>query len=130
VWWTQHPVHASLIVGWAGGPSALEVTQSAAVEDTALVELARAFAMRRARAESLVESMHWHDWSSDPLARGAYSYVGVGGTSAPRTLARAIEGRVFMAGEATDSGSSGTVEGALASGRRAAAQVLEVLAAR
>ncbi len=130
VWWTQHPVHASLIVGWAGGPSALEVTQSAAVEDTALVELAHAFAMRRARVESLVESMHWHDWSSDPLARGAYSYVGVGGVSAPRTLARAIEGRVFMAGEATDTGSGGTVEGALASGRRAAAQVLDVLAER
>jgi monoamine oxidase len=35
-----------------------------------------------------------------------------------------------MAGEATDTGSSGTVEGALASGRRAAAQVLEVLAER
>ena len=130
VWWTQHPVNASLVVGWAGGPSALELTQSAAIEETALAGLAHAFAMRRARAESLVESMHWHDWSSDPLARGAYSYVGVGGVSAPRTLARAIEGRVFIAGEATDTGSGGTVEGALASGRRAAAQVLEVLAER
>ena len=130
VWWTQHPVHAPLLVGWAGGPSALELTQSGTVEEAALVELARAFAIRRARAESLVESMHWHDWSSDPFARGAYSYVGVGGVSAPRTLARAIEGRVFLAGEATDSGSGGTVEGALASGQRAAEQVLAVLASR
>ena len=95
-----------------------------------LAELAHAFAMRRSRADSLVESMHWHDWSSDELARGAYSYAGVGGASAPRTLARSIAGRVFVAGEATDSGSSGTVEGALASGKRAAGQVLEALAER
>jgi monoamine oxidase len=130
VWWTQHPVRAPLIVGWAGGPPALELTQRGTLEETALAELAHAFAMRRSRADSLVESMHWHDWSSDELARGAYSYAGVGGASAPRTLARSIEGRVFVAGEATDSGSSGTVEGALASGRRAAAQVLEALAER
>jgi monoamine oxidase len=130
VWWTQHPLHAALIVGWAGGPPALELTQSGTLEETALAELARAFAMRRDRAESLVESMQWHDWSGDPFTRGAYSYVGVGGASAPRTLARSIEGRVFVAGEATDSGSSGTVEGALASGKRAAAQVLKALAER
>ena len=130
VWWTQHPVRAPLIVGWAGGPPAIELTQRGTVEDTALAELAHAFALRKGRAESLVESMHWHDWSSDPFARGAYSYVGVGGTSASRTMARAIEGRIFVAGEATDSGSGGTVEGALASGRRAAIQVLDVLAER
>jgi monoamine oxidase len=128
VWWTQHPLHAPLIIGWAGGPPALELTRSGALEETTLAELAHAFAMRRGRAESLVESIHWHDWSNDELARGAYSYAGVGGASAPRTLARSVEGRVFVAGEATDSGSSGTVEGALASGKRAASQVLEALA--
>ena len=130
VWWTQYPVHAPLVVGWAGGPPALELTRSGSLEETVLVELSHAFAMRRSRAESLVESMHWHDWSSDELARGAYSYAGVGGASAARMLARAVEGRVFVAGEATDSGSSGTVEGALASGKRAATQVLEALAER
>ena len=55
---------------------------------------------------------------------------GVGKTMLAKTLARSIDGRVFVAGEATDSGSSGTVEGALVSGRRAAAQVLEALAER
>jgi monoamine oxidase len=129
VWWTQHPVQAPLLVGWAGGPPALELTLSGTVEETVLAELAHAFGVRRARAESLVESIHWHDWSSDPLARGAYSYVGVGGASAARTLARPIENRVFLAGEATDGSSGGTVEGALASGQRAAKQVLKVLGA-
>ncbi|HEU4723194.1 MAG TPA: NAD(P)/FAD-dependent oxidoreductase, partial [Gemmatimonadaceae bacterium] len=129
VWWTQHPVQAPLLVGWAGGPPALELTLSGTVEETVLAELAHSFGLRRARAESLVESILWHDWSSDPLARGAYSYVGVGGSSASRTLARPIENRVFLAGEATSESSGGTVEGALASGQRAARQVLKALGA-
>ena len=128
VWWTQHPVSAPLLVGWAGGPSAYELTRSGALEDVVLTELAHAFGMRRGRAESLVESIHWHDWSGDPMARGAYSYVGVGGVSAPRTLARSVAGRVFMAGEATDTASGGTVEAALATGERAARAVVRALA--
>jgi len=128
VWWTQHPVQTPMLVGWAGGPAAQALTQSNTIEDVALSELAHVFHMRRSRAESLVESMHWHDWSGDPLVRGAYSYVGVGGVSAPRTLARSVGGRVFVAGEATDAESGGTVEAALASGERAARAVLRVLA--
>jgi monoamine oxidase len=129
VWWTQHPVSAPLLVGWAGGPSAHELARSGTLEEVVLTELARAFGIRRARAESLVESIHWHDWSGDPLARGAYSYVGVGGVSAPRTLARSVAGRVFMAGEATDTASGGTVEAALATGQRAARAVVRALSA-
>ncbi|MFL5618586.1 MAG: flavin monoamine oxidase family protein [Gemmatimonadaceae bacterium] len=127
VWWTQHPVHAPVLVGWAGGPAALELTTSGTFEDVTLDELARVFRLRRSRVDDLVESVHWHDWSSDPFVRGAYSYVGVGGVSAPRTLARTIGGRVFMAGEATDAESGGTVEAALASGERAARAVLRAL---
>ena len=128
VWWTQHPVQTPMLVGWAGGPSARALTRSGAVADVALAELAHVFRMRRARAESLVESIHWHDWSGDPFVRGAYSYIGVGGVSAPRTLARSVAGRVFVAGEATDSESGGTVEAALASGERAARSALRALA--
>lgn len=128
VWWTQHPVQAPMLVGWAGGPAAQALTKSGAVADVALSELAHVFRMRRSRAESLAESIHWHDWSGDPFVRGAYSYVGVGGVSAPRTLARSVGGRVFMAGEATDADSGGTVEAALASGERAARSVLRALA--
>ena len=128
VWWTQHPVSAPVLVGWAGGPTARELTRSGALEDVVLTELAHVFGMRRARAESLVESIHWHDWSNDPSVRGAYSYVGVDGASAPRTLARSVAGRVFLAGEATDAASGGTVEAALATGERAARAVVRALA--
>jgi monoamine oxidase len=69
-----------------------------------------------------------HDWMNDPFARGVYSYQLVGGVDAPRDLARPIDGTLFFAGEATDtSGSTGTVHGAIASGTRAATQVLRTL---
>ena len=125
VWWTQYPVLAPLLVGWSGGPQAFELSKSGTAEDVAISELARAFATRRDRVESMVDSIHMHDWSNDSNFRGAYSYVGVGGTQAPRMLARPFERRLFLAGEATDSGSSGTVEGAIVTGKRAADKVLE-----
>ena len=124
VWWTQHPLQAPVLVGWAGGPPALELTERGEVESSALRELARVFGIRRARVEKLVESLHTYDWSLDPRTRGAYSYIGVGGMNAPRTLARAIDGTVFVAGEATESETEGTVEAGLASGKRAARAVL------
>lgn len=127
VWWTQHPVQAPLIVGWAGGPPAVELLESHDIETVAIAELARAFGSRPSRLEALVESIHSYNWSRDPFIRGAYGYTGIGGVSAPRTLARPGSSTLFVAGEATDSATAGTVEGALASGKRAARQVLERL---
>ena len=127
VWWTQNPLRAPLLVGWSGGPPALELTRSGKVEEVALLELARAFGIKRARLESIVEAIHTYNWSEDPNFRGAYSYSGVGGARAARTLARSFGDRIYLAGEATDSATSGTVEGALASGKRAADKVLEVI---
>ncbi len=79
-------------------------------------------------AESLekdLEAAHFHDWQSDPYSGGAYSYVRVGGEDAIRALAEPVAGSLFFAGEATDdSGVSGTVEGAIASGKRAAQEAV------
>ena len=64
------------------------------------------------------------DWAGDPYARGAYSYIPVGGLDAPAELAAPVEGRLFFAGEATDTaGDPGTVHGALRSGERAAREL-------
>jgi monoamine oxidase len=71
--------------------------------------------------------MHTHDWTRDPHARGAYSYVGVGGINAAKRLSQPLRGTLFFAGEATESANSGTVEGALASGMRAFRQVVRTL---
>lgn len=63
-------------------------------------------------------------WSSDPFALGAYSFLAVGAEPRLRAeLAAAIDGRIFFAGEATDPDNPATVHGALASGRRVAAEV-------
>ncbi len=64
-----------------------------------------------------------HDWQSDPWTLGAHSYVTVGGGNAPQALARPLAGTLFFAGEATHADDTGTVEGAIASGRRAAARL-------
>jgi monoamine oxidase len=126
VWWTQHPLRVPMITGWSGGPPAAELSHAgrAEVEATALRELGAVLRVRRARLEQLVQSIYYHDWSADPYSLGAYSYVGVGGADAPKQLTRPVEMTLFFAGEATDSENSGTVEGAIASGQRAARQCL------
>jgi monoamine oxidase len=63
-------------------------------------------------------------WSTDPGARGSYSFLPVGADPALRVdLARPIDGRLFFAGEATSSSAPATVHGALESGRRVATEV-------
>ena len=61
----------------------------------------------------------------DDFSRGAYSYVCTGGAGAPHRLAEPVDDTLFFAGEATDvSGHLGTVHGAIASGRRAADEIV------
>ena len=70
--------------------------------------------------------MYYHDWHRDPFARGAYSYVGVGGSTAREELGAPVEGTLFFAGEATDTeGDAATVTGALQSGERAAREIID-----
>jgi monoamine oxidase len=69
----------------------------------------------------------WHDWETDPFALGAYSSVPPGAEDAYRALGTADTGRLLWAGEATIPGQSKTVHGAIASGRRAARDVLRAL---
>ena len=69
--------------------------------------------------------LRWHDWASDPYARGAYSYPLVGGANAARELGRPVEKTLFFAGEATcPPPANGTVEGAIESGERVAKEIL------
>jgi monoamine oxidase len=70
-------------------------------------------------------ALYCHDWQSDPFSRGAHSYVKVGGEAAQRQLAAPVANTLFFAGEAAESsGQHGTVHGAIASGHRAAAEIL------
>lgn len=129
-WWTALPVRAPILTAWAGGPAAERLARQGKTARirTAVSELARAVGIGRGRVAGLLEGWHMHDWDADPLSRGAYSYVPVGGLDAPAVLGEPVERTLFFAGEATDAGGrSGTVDGAIASGQRAAREVLETV---
>jgi len=125
--WTPAPARAPLLVAWAGGPRAQRAAACASPTEllgTALASLRRLFGPGVDPAREL-QGYYYHDWESDPFARGAYSYVTVGGEGSRRTLAQPIEDTLFFAGEATDdTGEAGTVTGALESGIRAARELL------
>jgi monoamine oxidase len=63
-------------------------------------------------------------WALDPWVMGAYSYLRVGQASTYGALAAASEGRVHFAGEHTSLAHQGFLEGAVATGERAARQIL------
>jgi monoamine oxidase len=125
-WWTQLPVRAPLLVGWAGGCMAEKLIQSKKpLLEHALDSLQFIFGVPRKRIQNLLESTYHHDWQSDPFTRGAYSYIPVHGLRALATLMRPVEDTLFFAGEATDTeGNWGTVHGAMATGLRAAREIL------
>lgn len=117
---------------WAGGPKAEELARESTEQrkHLALASLAALLGLPEATVSlALVCPIQHHDFSNDPQIRGAYSYCRPGGTSAARALSAPIGGALFLAGEATDHEYPGTVAGAIASGKRAAEQVLGVLGA-
>jgi monoamine oxidase len=130
VWWTMYPLNSPFLIGWCGGAHARALARLPpdALTRRAVDSLARHCGMTKRRMHSMVDASWIHDWEHDPFARGAYSYQMVGGMNAPADLARPLESTLFFAGEATDTdGATGTVHGALSSGRRAARQVMRAL---
>ncbi len=128
--WIQLPERRTQLVAWAGGPAATEIAErSGGTRDGIIaqaVESVKALFGGRANLDGLLEDAWFHDWVSDPFARGAYSYVNVGGEGARAQLAEPAAGTVYIAGEATDvSGDATTVAGAIAEGERAARDVVE-----
>ena len=127
--WTLMPLRTPLLIAWAGGPKAdaLANHDEPALTGKALDDLKTLFG-NEADPHGELEAVYTHDWQHDPYARGAYSYVAVGGGNARTELAAPVDDVLFFAGEATAATSeSGTVAGALQSGERAANEVLTAL---
>ncbi|MGX5697770.1 FAD-dependent oxidoreductase [Agromyces soli] len=75
----------------------------------------------------LPTAMRRSRWTRDPFARGAFGYRAVGTTPEQRgLLAEPVRDRIWFAGEACSVDAPGTLQGALASGRDAAASVASV----
>jgi monoamine oxidase len=130
VWWTSFPSRAPLIVGWSGGPNARAQNAHSfdEITDLGIQVLSRQFDVSKARLRRRLQGSWMHDWERDPYSFGAYSYPAVGGAQAGKILARPADRTVFFAGEAADpTGRNGTVDGAIATGMRAARQLLRAL---
>jgi monoamine oxidase len=127
--WTQLPIRSELIVAWVGGPGA--VALSGVCEPDLVEKALQGFGELFGETELAREEFEgglMHDWSRDPFARGAYSYLAVGGGNARAVLAAPVGGALFFAGEATSSdGQGGTVNGAIETGERAAAEAAAAL---
>ncbi|HWD98111.1 MAG TPA: NAD(P)/FAD-dependent oxidoreductase, partial [Bryobacteraceae bacterium] len=119
VWWTAFPVAAPVITGWAAGPNAdaLAGRSPAELQKIALDSLHKLLGEHPGSPEAA----WFHDWSADPFALGAYSYVRTGGLAALAKLQKPVENTICFAGEALAVGHMGTVHGALESGIEAAA---------
>lgn len=128
VCWTKFPEESSTLVAWTGGPRADAIAGRSGqdLEDAAIHQLARIFSVDDARLHDLLIQTESHDWQTDPLAQGSYSYLPSGALHVPDALSEPIESTLFFAGEHTDTtGNWGTVHGAMESGRRAAHQILQ-----
>jgi monoamine oxidase len=122
--WTTLPARAPLLCAWVGGPGAAQLCDASDEEIVreALGCVGATFPGSDAAAD--LESAYLHNWSRDPFARGAYSYLAAGGGRAREELAAPLAGTLFFAGEATDTtGEHATITGALRSGARAALEV-------
>jgi len=131
-WWTPlaapdgRPVPA--LTGWCGGPKAERLARSsdAEIAELAIESLARVVGTGGDVVRREVEAPYVHNWSSDPFARGAYSYARVGGLEARRVLVEPVEDTLYFAGEAIETeGHATTVHGAIESGERAAKRIIE-----
>jgi len=126
-WWTTLPLRTPMLTGWSGGVAADALTgkSESAILAEGLKSLSKLLRVPPRKLRGQLASTAVCEWRRDPFSRGAYSYARVGGADAAKHLRRPLAGRLFFAGEATAQGQTGTVAGAIASGRRVAGEILE-----
>ncbi len=130
-WWTRAPERIPILTGWSPFRCAehLSGQDHSWVVQRSLQTLSQMLGVSFESLGGWLQSAHFHDWQTDPFSRGAYSYGKVGADGAQRALGAPVEHTLFFAGEATDtSGHNGTVHGAIASGYRAATEIIRALA--
>lgn len=126
--WSTLPMHVPVLIAWMGGPRAERLAGARDFEliQHALASVEAVFGSASGARRELMAA-YVHDWQGDPHARGAYSYVAVGGGAAAAALFEPLHDRLFFAGEAANPDETGTVDAALQSGARAAERMLATL---
>lgn len=131
VWWTAYPDESPILTAWCGGSAAEKMSARLRTDGAekllkdAIAQLARIFERDPAWLQSKLVEWHVHNWATDRFACGSYSYVKASELEAPFLMAAPVDDTLFFAGEHTDmQGHWGTVHAALASGYRAARQIL------
>jgi monoamine oxidase len=125
VWWAEAP--RPVLIGWTGGPAAAALAGRSEREIYRRAEttLAGLWGIAPRSLRAIIIGRRTHDWSADVYTRGAYSFAIAGRENLPREAARSVQSTLFFAGEATaDLLELGTVHGAIASGERAASEIL------
>jgi len=115
-----------LIEVYLGGDHALELERDglAATAAFARDELARLYG---SRIRSCLTPLAGSAWTTDPYARGSYSYAKPGHAGDRAVWAAPVDGRLFFAGEATSPNFFSTTHGAYLSGLRAAEEAIAAL---
>jgi monoamine oxidase len=116
------------LIAYATGPRAAALADVGEDEAAAIAaaDLGRLFP--KVDVGRFMISYRQIDWAADPLARGGYSFVRVGGAGARGLLAAADTGALLWAGAATESSPiAETVEAAYLSGLRAAGEARRLL---
>lgn len=120
------PFNQDLMIGFIGGDFAWDMSDAGtdAAVDFALGEVE---AMVGSRARETFVKGTFTQWAHDPLTLGAYAALRPGALGAREEPARALDERLFFAGEATAGGHYATCGGAWLSGERAAGEVMAAL---
>ena len=129
-WWTSAPDDRPVITGWAPFLAAerLSGLNGDSLAEIGIRTLSKVLLVSPSLIEQQFLKLYFHDWLSDPFSLGAYAFGKVGCDGAAREMSVPIQNTLYFAGEATDTnGNTGTVHGAIASGNRAASQILQSL---
>lgn len=125
-WWTQYPHEVPILTGWFAGPDTREYSDKTDEEITnkAIECLSNIFKVDKEMLQGQLVEAKIMNWPADPFTQGAYSYTTVGAREAIKILSEPVDNKLFFAGEALYSGKdTGTVEGALASGKEVAEKI-------
>jgi monoamine oxidase len=124
-WWTQHPSTVPLLTGWFSGPKAKlsSGNSNATILNDALESLANIFKREKRILRKNLDSWKVVNWSKDEFTLGSYSFQTVNSKTNCIKAGKAEKDTLFFAGEHLGQ-PSGTVEGAIASGMKAAQQII------